>query len=129
MAHEFHVRMIRAVIAPSRVPELGASVVRGVPLANAYPVDVFVHFEEAIDEDVATFIEASGGRIINRFDSFATIAAVVPDAVIPAVRSRRSVAEVAGVPFGCVEQPSVKSPLRAGGGSPLGRLGSSRSSH
>lgn len=103
VTHEFHVRMIRALIAPGRVPELGAGVVRGVPLARDYPVDVFVHFENGIDEDVVTAIESGDGRIMNRFDNLAIIAAVVPDAMIPTLRSRRSVTEVEGVPFGCVD--------------------------
>lgn len=112
--YEFHVRMIRAVIAPDRVPELGASVVRGVPLVGAYPVDVFVRFADAVDEDVVTFIEAGGGRILNRFDNFATVAAVVPDAMIPALRGRRGVTAVEGVPLGCQHRfasPSFSNPL------------------
>jgi hypothetical protein len=103
VVHEFHVRMIRAVLPPGKVPDLTATVVRGVPLAHDYPVDLFVRFSGAINEDVIAWIESSGGRILNRFENIATVAAVVSDARIPTLRDLPDVADVAGIGLVCAE--------------------------
>lgn len=107
LVHEFHVRMIRAVIPPGEVPDLTATVVRGVPLAHDYSVDVFVRFSGAIDEDVIAWIESGGGRILNRFDNIATVAAVIPDAMIPTLRNRSGVDEVTGIGLVCAPNRGV----------------------
>ena len=58
IVHEFHVPMIRAILAPRRVPELRSNMVTGVPDATVFTVNVGVGYSSGFTDGVIELFES-----------------------------------------------------------------------
>jgi hypothetical protein len=102
IVHEFHVPMIRAVLAPRRVPELGANMVTGVPDATVFTVNVTVGYNRGFTDGDIELFESLGGVVTHQWAFINGIAGELPDSAIPILRARPEVLYVDGSGVACL---------------------------
>ena len=96
IVHEFHVPMIRAILAPRSVPGLGANMVTGVPDATVFTVNVGVGYNRGFTDGDIELFESLGGVVTHQWAFINGIAGELPDSAIPILRARPEVRYVEG---------------------------------
>ena len=102
IVHQFHLPMIRAILAPSSVSELGTNMATGVPDATAFTLDVAVGYSRSVTDDDIALFESLGGVVTHQFINFDAITGVLPDSAIPILRARPEVRFVEGNGVSCL---------------------------